>query len=79
VERVKTMIASGLPVQPWPCLEEGDRVRIEQGPLRGLDGIVVSHENEYRLVVNVTFLQRSVAVSVDRAALAIASPQRTYV
>jgi transcription antitermination factor NusG len=79
VERVKTMVASGLRVQPWPYLEGGDRVRIEQGPLRGLDGIVVSHENEYRLVVNVTFLQRSVSVSVDRAALAAASTQWAYV
>jgi transcription antitermination factor NusG len=79
VARVKTMIASGLPVQPWPYLEEGDPVRIEKGPLRGLEGIVVSHENDYRLVVNVTFLQRSVSVSVDRAALGTASTQRAYV
>ena len=76
MERVKTMVASGLRVQPWPYLEGGDRVRIEQGPLRGLDGIVVSHENEYRLVVND---ERIFDSPPDRAALAAASTQWAYV
>ncbi len=79
VERVKTMVASELPLQPWPFLEQGDRVRIEQGPLRGLDGFVVRGQDDYRLVVNVTFLRRSVSVSVDRHSLAPIANHRTCI
>lgn len=38
---IQTLIASGLPAQPWPFLAVGDHIRIESGSLRGLDGIVV--------------------------------------
>lgn len=78
IERVKTMIASGLLVQPWPFLEEGDHVRIEEGPLRGLDGIVLRQKNDYQFIVNVTFLRRSISVSVDRDDLAPLA-QRTFI
>jgi transcription antitermination factor NusG len=67
VERVRAMVASGVPVLPHAYIEEGDRVRIEAGPLRGLEGTVMRTCDDYRLVVSVTFLRRSVSASVDRA------------
>ncbi len=57
---------SGLCARPWPFLKVGDRVRIEEGPLRGTQGILEASQGETRLIVSVTLLQRSVAVSVDR-------------
>ncbi len=61
------LMASGLATQPWPFLAVGDRVRIDSGPLRGLDGIVVKLKENHRLVVSVTLLRRSVAVEIDSA------------
>jgi transcription antitermination factor NusG len=67
IHAIQTLIASGLPTQPWPFLAVGDHVRIESGSLRGLDGIVVKLKENYRLVVSVTLLRRSVAVEIDSA------------
>src|SRR5271155_2926838 len=58
IDAIQTLVASGLPNQPWPFLETGDRVRIESGPLRGLEGILVEFKGNHRLVVSDTLLQR---------------------
>lgn len=67
IAALKTMVASGAANQPWPYLEVGDRVRIESGPLRGLEGILVDTRCSHRLVLSVSLLQRSVAVELDSA------------
>jgi transcriptional antiterminator NusG len=65
IDAIQRFVASGIPSQPWPFLQVGDRVRIESGPLRGLEGILIEFKGNHRLVVSVTLLQRSVAVSLD--------------
>src|SRR6267378_1646758 len=67
IAAIQTAIKSGLPRQPWPCLEIGNRVRIEYGPLSGIEGILSGFRGHQRLVLSVTLLQRSVAVQVDQA------------
>ncbi|HKV64655.1 MAG TPA: UpxY family transcription antiterminator [Candidatus Acidoferrum sp.] len=57
---------SGLPTMPWPYMGVGQVVRIEEGPLRGLDGIVLRIKSGLKLVLSVSLLQRSVAVEIDR-------------
>jgi transcription antitermination factor NusG len=66
IQRVQLMAASGRRLEPWSYLDQGDRIRIERGPLRGVEGIVVELKGDCRLVVSVTLLQRSVAVTLDR-------------
>ncbi len=67
IAAIQTAIQSGLPRQPWPFLQIGQRVRVECGPLCGLEGIFVDFKGRHRLVLSVTLLQRSVAVEVDGA------------
>jgi transcription antitermination factor NusG len=57
---------SGLSTMPWPYLEIGHVVRIEEGPLHGLTGIVLKIKSGLKLVLSVSLLQRSVAVEIDR-------------
>jgi len=66
IARIQASCASGLQITPWPYLERGDRVRVECGPLQGVEGIFVNEKNVWRLVVSVEILRRSVAVEVDR-------------
>ena len=66
IEAIQAMVASGLPARPWPFLQVGQRVRIERGPLSGLEGILVQLKDAWRVVVSVPLLQRSVAVDIDR-------------
>jgi transcription antitermination factor NusG len=70
IQAIQAMVASGIPNQPWPFLAMGDRVRIESGPLSGLEGILVEFKGNHRLVLSVTLLQRSVAVEIDSAFVA---------
>lgn len=65
VGNIRTAIQSKLTLGPWPYLQAGDRVRIERGPLRGVEGILLREKTGFRLVLGVEILQRSVAVEVD--------------
>ena len=67
ISAIQTLLQSGMPSQPWPFLATGDRVRIESGPLRDLEGILVKFKGDHRLILSVTLLQRSVAVEIDSA------------
>jgi transcription antitermination factor NusG len=64
---IRTLVASGRPSQPWPYMNVGERVRIESGPLRGLEGILTEFKGNHKLVLSVTLLQRSVSVEIDGA------------
>lgn len=64
---IQAVVSSGLPSQPWPFLQIGERVRIESGPLDGLTGILEKFKGCHRLILAVTLLQRSVAVEIDGA------------
>ncbi|MGA2038122.1 MAG: UpxY family transcription antiterminator [Bryobacteraceae bacterium] len=66
IDAVKTLVGSGLEVAPWHYLRVGQRVRICQGPLSGLEGILTREKSGYRVVINVELLQRAVAVEIDR-------------
>ena len=65
-DAVRTICESGLACEPAPFVTAGDRIKILEGPLRGVEGIVLAQKNELRLLVSVTLLQRSVAVEVNR-------------
>jgi transcriptional antiterminator RfaH len=65
ISDMQRLIQSGMPRQPWRYLPAGSMVRIEQGPLAGLTGILVSCEKDRRLVISVTLLQRSVAAVLE--------------
>ncbi len=41
IAALQTAVQSGLPRQPWPFLQIGQRVRVECGPLCGLEGILL--------------------------------------
>jgi transcription antitermination factor NusG len=51
---------------PHPMLQWGERIRIRQGPLADVEGIVLRDEGGPRLVVSISLLQRSVVAEVDR-------------
>jgi transcription antitermination factor NusG len=71
IEAVRAMVASGLPVGPWPFLKVGEKVRIEAGPLAGVEGILSQVKDRWRVVVSVELLQRSVAAEVDREVISV--------
>jgi transcription termination/antitermination protein NusG len=66
IEAIQRVLSAELPVIPHPYLREGQRVRIIQGPLMGVEGILVqSKPNKGLLVLSIELLRRSIAVEVD--------------
>jgi transcription antitermination factor NusG len=54
-----------LTAEPHPYLNCGDRVRIVAGPLAGLEGILSRRKHEYRVVLTIEAILRSIAVEVS--------------
>jgi transcription antitermination factor NusG len=73
IAAIQALVSSGAKAEPWPYLEVGDRVRIEDTALRGVEGILLGVKGRRRVVVSVSLLQRSVALEIDRA---LVSPLR---
>jgi transcription antitermination factor NusG len=65
IRSIQAFIERGLRYDPHPYLSIGNRVRIVEGPLSGLEGILVRMDNKDRLVLSVDLIQRSIAVEID--------------
>ena len=66
IAALQVAMRSGLWAEPWPFLNVGQRVRLEEGPLAGLEGLLIEVRKKQRLIVSVTLLKRSVAVEIER-------------
>lgn len=62
---IRRMVESTLRVEPHPFLNDGDLVRINAGPLAGLEGIVSRKKDALRLVLSIKILGQSAAVEID--------------
>ena len=70
IDALNQLVTSDLALMPYPYLREGQRGRITDGPLAGLEGVLVrSRRNRGLLVLSVELLHRSVAVEVDCGAV----------
>lgn len=74
ISGIQAVIASGLPSQAWPFLTVGQHVRIDVGPLRGYEGLLVDFKGHHRLVLSITLLHRSVAVEIDSTSVSTVRP-----
>lgn len=72
VERIRHAVLRCGRLQPHPYLSEGHRVRITHGPFCGMDGVLLRADQRPRLVLSVHLIQRSVALEIDEADIAVA-------
>jgi transcription antitermination factor NusG len=54
-----------LEAEPHPYMSCGDRVRIVAGALAGLEGILTRRKQEFRVVLSIEAIMRSIAVEVS--------------
>jgi transcription antitermination factor NusG len=54
-----------LRAEPHPYLSSGDAVRIVAGPLAGMEGILTRRKQEYRVVLSIETIMRSIVVEVS--------------
>jgi transcription antitermination factor NusG len=69
IEAIRKALGSGQNIEPYPYLHEGQKIRVEKGPLQGLEGIIVK-KRSWRIVISVELLRRAVAVEIDPESIA---------
>jgi transcription antitermination factor NusG len=56
-----------LRAEPHPFLAVGRRVRLRDGPLMGIQGILLRRKGKLRVVISIGLIQRALSVDVDVA------------
>jgi len=70
IESIRTIVAGTRHYYPWRYLEKGKKVRVLDGPLAGVVGVILGRqEKKRRLIISVELFQRSVAVELDSEAV----------
>lgn len=67
IEAIRRTVEGKFHVEPHQFLKCGERVRVRQGSLEGVEGLLVRKKNQFRLVLCVDMLAQCVAVEVDAA------------
>src|ERR1041385_5128179 len=70
IAAVQRVVKSGMQYGPWPGIGVGEVVQVKDGPLHGLEGVVVQVKRKDLLIISVNLLQRCVSVEIDRDSLA---------
>jgi len=70
IDTLRQGLDSSLRALPHPYLNAGRRVGIVRGPLAGCEGILLRRKGNYRVVLSVHLIMRSIAVDVDLADIA---------
>lgn len=69
IEALQNRLSCTLKIEPHPYIRRGRRVRVRNGAMQGLEGIIIRRKDRCRVVFSVDLIQRSVAVEVDEADL----------
>ena len=67
IEALRNGLDNHLRVEPHPFLTVGRRVRVNSGPLAGLQGILLRRKGALRFVLSLEMIQRSVIADMDIA------------
>lgn len=65
IDAVRTVVEQEFPVCSHPFLRVGQRVRIRNGALSGVEGILASRSGERTLVISLEAIQRSLSVRIE--------------
>lgn len=65
LDAIRSVLHSGLYVEPAAYFREGQRVRVHAGPLIGIEGVLIRKKNDCQIVISVEALCRGVAVEIQ--------------
>ena len=67
LEALRNGLTQGVYAASHPYLRVGKRVLVRYGPLAGARGILVRKKDNFRIVISIEAIMRSVAVEIDEA------------
>ena len=65
IEAVKAIMSSNVPFTNHRFLKLGQRVRVREGALDGVEGILVSHNGVRNMIISVDAIQRSLCIQIE--------------
>jgi transcription antitermination factor NusG len=65
IQAISVSVRAGVAIQPHPYLQKGRRVRVRNGPMAGVEGILVRRKEGFRVVLSIDLIMSSVAAEVD--------------
>jgi transcription antitermination factor NusG len=65
MDTLRSALASGMLAQSYRYLSVGSKVEICRGSLQGLRGMLLRHQRQFRVVISVEMIMRSIVVEVD--------------
>lgn len=71
ITSLKKAVEAGVAMSPHHFWQSGQIGRISEGPLTGVEGIVVKSKQSTRLILCVTLLQRAVMLEIDSSYVAL--------
>jgi len=73
IEAIQRISSSGMAAAPYPYMCAGQKVRITAGPLAGIIGVLSQVESNYRLIVTVELIMRSISVELGVSDVTLAA------
>ncbi len=71
IEAVQRLVTTMFPYDPFSYLQEGMRVRINRGPLEGVEGVLSRKDGRNRVVIAIHLIQQAAAVEMDLADISL--------
>jgi transcription termination/antitermination protein NusG len=65
IDAVRSLMQAHINCRPHAYLNIGQRVRIQNGALKGLEGLLIRFASDESLIVSVDLIQRSVAIRLE--------------
>lgn len=69
IDSLKRMVALKNEIDPYPYLQQGQKVKVKRGPLKGAVGILTERAGQHLFVVSIDILQQGVSVRIDASDL----------
>ena len=65
LRQIRRLIDADTPLSPESRIQPGAFVRVKNGPMTGIEGVVLKRHNGDRLLVSVRFLQQGASVALE--------------
>lgn len=75
IEDIYRVLTAGVECSVQPLLKEGDRVRVVQGALAGIEGTLIRNSSASRLLVSIEMIRQSISVSILRSDVELVAPE----
>jgi transcription antitermination factor NusG len=62
---LQRLVESKKDLDPYPYLKEGQMVRVKNGPLEGVEGILIERRGKHSLILSVDIIRQGVSLKID--------------